>query len=96
MVGRVLHLEECLLPLNVLGDLFEFTSLQLQGTLKYCQLITLLLLILIGKGELIKKIETKDPALALLQDLQTVVHGLVHLVSRILLVLRCAQHLILS
>ena len=68
----------------------------LQGRLVGCQLISLLLLILIGQGELIEHVEPDDTALALLKYLQALIYALIHLVPRILPVLLGSQHLILS
>jgi hypothetical protein len=94
--GRVLHLVEGLLALDVLGDFFEFRTLGLKGRLVGCQLISLLLLILIGQGELIKHVEPDDPTLALLKYLQALIYALIHLIPRILPVLLGPQNLILS
>ena len=96
MHGRVLYLVEGLLALDVLRDFFEFRSLRLKGRLVGCQLISPLLLILIGQGELIEHVEPNDPALALLKHLQALIYALIHLIPRILPVLLGPQHFILS
>ena len=96
MHGRVLYLVEGLLALDVLRDFFEFCSLRLKGRLVGCQLISPLLLILIGQGELIEHVEPNDPALALLKHLQALIYALIHLIPSILPVLFGPQHFILS
>ena len=86
---------EGLLALDVLRDFLEFPTLGLKGRLVGCQFISLLLLILIGQGELIEHVEPDDPTLALLKHLQALIYALIHLIPHILPILLGPQHLIL-